>query len=62
MTNIEKLRGMTDRAMAICFATHCGCPPGDDPAFHGYKCNIDVLGCVNCWDKWLHREAEESEA
>ena len=62
LTNADKLRTMSDEELAIYHAEHCGCPPGEDPAFHGYSCNIDAIGCVNCWTKWLREEADDGTA
>lgn len=48
-TKADRLRAMTDEALAEYHTEMCGCPPGNDPIF----CGMATIGCKGCWLNWL---------
>lgn len=53
MTNIERIRSMTDEEMTEYFRKVDFCPP--------YTNCKSYYTCDECWLNWLHEEAEEDK-
>lgn len=57
MTNVDKIRAMTDEELAeyLCLL-HPNCPPGYGTCFTP-NC-AKLYGCYDCWLNWLKQEVQ----